>query len=337
MAGCAKQDWQVHNRNANTLVIAFPEPRSLNPLYLEGIFAYEVGELGFSYLTTYDANGAIVPDVAREVPTIANHAISAGGTRIAFHLRHGVRWQDGIPLTSRDVVFTYRAVMNPRNTIPSRYGYDRISSVEAPDRYTIVLTTRRPYSPIVSTFLGGDSNYPILPAHLLARYASLDRIPFNKAPIGSGPYRFDRWFHGDRVILVANPSYFAGRPAIDRIDLRFIPDASTILNQLSTDEIDATFLADPSKIASLRQIRNRRIVVTPVPAGYSLDFNLSDPITGDAKVRRAFALAMIDLRRCGRPFTASTMRVQECEGCLIGPTTRTLGTFHMRRQPPWPY
>ena len=112
--------------------IAFPEPRSLDPLYLEGIFAYEISAFGFSYLTNYDANGAIVPDVAREVPTIANGGISADRERITYRLRHGVRWQDGVPLTSRDVVFTYRAVMNPRNAIPSRYGFDRISSVSAP-------------------------------------------------------------------------------------------------------------------------------------------------------------------------------------------------------------
>ncbi len=264
----------------------------MNPLYLEGSFAYEVGELGFSYLTNYDATGAIVPDVAREVPTVANRGISPDGTRITFHLRHGVRWQDGIPLTSRDVIFTFRAVMNPGNAIPSRYGYDRISSVEAPDRYTIVLTTRRPYSPIVSTFLGGDSNYPILPAHLLARYATLNRIPFNEAPIGSGPYRFGRWLHGDHVTLIANRRYFRSRPAINRIELRFVPDSSTVVNQLSTGEIDATFFADPSKMAALRQIPDHRIVVTPVPFGYSLDFNLSDPVIGDAKVRRAFALAI---------------------------------------------
>jgi peptide/nickel transport system substrate-binding protein len=264
----------------------------LDPLYLEGIFASEIGEFGFSYLTSYDANGAIVPDVAREVPTMANQGISADGKRVTFHLRHGVVWEDGTPLTSRDVVFTYRAVMNPRDAIPSRYGYDRISLVRAPDPYTVVVTTRTPYSPIVSNFLGGDSSYPILPAHLLAQYASLNRVPFNGAPIGSGPYRFGRWVHGDRVTLMANPSYFGGRPGIDRIDLRFVSDPSTIVNQLSTGEIDATFFADPANIATLRQIPNRRILVTPVPFGYSLDFNLTDPAIGDAKVRRAFAFAI---------------------------------------------
>ena len=291
-AGCVRQGWQTRNERTNTLVVAFPEPRSLNPLYLEGIFALEIGEFGFSYLTNYNAAGAVVPDVAREVPTIANGGISADRRRITFHLRHGVLWQDGAPLTSRDVVFTYRAVMNPRNTIASRYGFDKISTVGAPDPYTVVITTRAPYSPIVPMFLGGDSNYPILPAHILARYTNLNHVAFNGAPIGSGPYRFGPWLRGDRVTLVANPSYFGGRPAIDRIDLRFIPDSSTIVNQLSTGEVDAAFFADPSRIAALRQIPNRQVVVTPVPFVYLLDFNLADPLIGDIKVRRAFALAI---------------------------------------------
>lgn len=300
-AGCVKQGSQPPGE-ADALVVAFPEPRSLNPLYLEGIFALEIGEFGFSYLTNYDAEGAIVSEVAREVPTIANHGISADGKRITFHLRHDVLWQDGTPLTSRDVVFTYRAVMNPRNAIASRYGFDKISSVEAPDPFTVIITTRGPYSPIVSMFLGGDSNYPILPAHILARYASLNRVAFNAEPIGSGPYRFGPWLRGDRITLAANPTYFGGRPAVDRIDVRFISDSSTVVNQLSTGEIDATFFADPSKIAALRQIPNRRVVVTPVPFVYLLDFNLADPEVGDAKVRRAFALAIDRLAAVQKAF-----------------------------------
>ena len=291
-AGCVKQGWQPRNGAANTLVVAFPEPRSLNPLFLEGIFALEIGEFGFSYLTNYDPDGAIVPEVAREVPTIANDGISADGKCITFHLRRGVLWQDGVPLTSRDVVFTYRAVMNPLNAIASRYPFDKISSVEAPDSYTVIVRTRRPYSPLVPMFFGGDSNYPILPAHILASHMSLNRVAFNAAPIGSGPYRFGPWLRGDRIILAANPTYHGGKPAIDRIDLRFMSDSSTIVNQLSTGEIDATFFADPSKITALRQIPDHRVVVTPVPWVYLLDFNLADHVIGDAKVRRAFALGI---------------------------------------------
>ena len=86
--------------------------------------------------------------------------------------------------------------------------------------------------------------------------------------------------------------YYGGRPAIARISLRFIHDPSTTINQLLTNEVDATFFADASKIAALRAIPHHRIVVTPVPYFYTLSFNVTDPLAKDVAVRRAFALAI---------------------------------------------
>lgn len=215
-AACARSA-APPSRPATLVVAVSQEPVSLNPLYLQGALGYAISELSYTYLTNYDSNGKLVPDVAVTVPSPANGGISSDGKLIVYHLRRNVLWQDGAPLTSRDVVFTYRAIMNPSNAVPSRYGYDRVASVEAPGPYTVVVKLKRPYSPIVAYFFGGDSNYPILPAHLLARYTSLDRVPYNAAPIGSGPYRFSRWVRGDRLELAANPHYYGGRPAISRI------------------------------------------------------------------------------------------------------------------------
>ncbi len=275
------------------LVIAVAqEPVSLNPLYLQGTIGYAISELGYTYLTNYDSNGNVVPDVAVTVPTLANGSISSDGERIIYRLRRDVSWQDGAPLNSRDVVFTYRAIMNPLNAVPSRYGYDRVASVEAPGPYTVVVKLNRPYSPIIAYFFGGDSNYPILPAHLFARYTSLDRVAYNAAPIGSGPYRFTHWARGDRLELAANPRYHGGRPTIARISLRFIHDPSTTINQLLTNEVDATFFADVSRIATFRALPHHRIVATPVPYFTALTFNVADPITNAPAVRQAFALAI---------------------------------------------
>lgn len=164
----------------------------MNPLLLEGVTAYTFGELIYSYLTTYDERGDIVGDLARTVPSPANGGISADGRSLTFHLRHDARWQDGTPVTSRDVAFTYHAVMNPANNVPDRYGYDVVSAVETPDPYTFVIRLKRPFSPIISLFFGGDSNYPILPEHLLAKYPTINALAFNASPVGSGPYRFAR-------------------------------------------------------------------------------------------------------------------------------------------------
>ena len=291
LAACAKA--VPMPQHSGTLTIAIlGEPFSLNPLYLQDGAASMIGELGYSYLTNYDAHGTIVTDVAATVPTLANGGISRDGKRITYHLRRDVRWQDGVPLTSRDVVFTYRAIMNPNNTVPSRDAYDRIAWVQTPDRYSVIVELKQPYAPIVPNFFGGDSNYAILPVHLLAAYPNLNHVAYNGAAIGSGPYRFTSWARGDRLDLTSNVRYYAGAPAIRHVSLRFVHDLSTIVNELLTHEVDATFFADVSKIATLRAIPNHRVIVTPVPYFCAAAFNVTAPLVSDIAVRRAFALAI---------------------------------------------
>jgi peptide/nickel transport system substrate-binding protein len=207
-------------------------------------------------------------------------------------MRAGVRWQDGAALTSRDVAFTYHAIMNPANTIPSRFPYDHVARVDTPDAATVVVTLKRPYSPIVANFFGGDSNYPILPAHLLAGFANLNNVAYNAAPAGSGPFAFERWMRGDHVTATASSTYYAGKPRLDRVTLRFIANSSTTAAELATGEVDATFFAEVNDIATLRAVPDHRIVITPIPSMYALSYNLTDPLAGDPIVRRAFALAI---------------------------------------------
>ncbi len=268
------------------------EPISLNPLLLEGVGAYTFGELLYSYLTTYDASGRIAGDLAAEVPSAGNGGISPDGRSVTFHLRHDARWQDGTPVTSRDVAFTYRAIMNPKNNVPERYGYDIVSEIATPDPYTVVIRLRRPFSPILSLFFGGDSNYPILPAHLLASLPNLNAVPFGSSPVGSGPYRLVRWDRGDRIVLDANPTYFRGKPGIARLILPFVSDDSTIIDQLQTGELDAAFFIDTSRVAQLREIPHHRLVVTPVPYFYALAFNVQVKALADRDVRTAFSEAI---------------------------------------------
>ncbi len=298
-AACTRQDRRQPHEPGTLVVALRQEPATLDPLLLEGTSAYTFGELLYTYLTNYDPQGRIVGDLALEVPTPANGGVSPDGKRITFHLRHGVRWQDGAPVTSRDVAFTYHAIMSPSNNVSTRFGYDEIASLAAPNPYTVVITLREPYSPIISDFFGGDSNYPILPAHLLASAPSLNHVPFNAAPVGSGPYRLERWDRGDRITLLANAGYYAGAPRIRRLVLPLEADDSTTIERLKTGEIDAAFDQDASRIAELRALSNHRVVVTPVPYFYALAFNLNSPVLADSAIRKALAMA-IDRRTLTR-------------------------------------
>ena len=182
--------------------------------------------------------------------------------------------------------------MNPLNAVPSRSCYDRVASIKASGPYTVVVTLKRLYSPIVACFFGGDSNYPfcqlIFSRDMRASIVLLITLRLSAPALTN----FRRWLRGDRLEMTPNPRYYAGRPAIARLSLRFIHDPSTTINQLLTNEVDATFFADASKIETLRAIPQHRIVVTPVPYFYTLSFNVTDPIAKNRAVRRSFALAI---------------------------------------------
>jgi len=253
---------------------------------------YDFSHLYLSYLVESNARGELIPEVAVRVPTQQNGGISRDGRTITYHLRRGVKWQDGVPLTARDVIFTQSAEMNPANNVPNRIGYDQVASIGAPDPYTVVVHLRRPFSPFVATFLGPQSIGAILPAHLLARYANLNRVPYNQLPIGSGPYRVVQWQHGDHVTLDANPGYWRGKPAISRIIYRIVPDSNTRLEQLRTGEVQAYFDIDPQLLPQVRTVPGITLTLTPIADMHILRFNLRDTILSDARVRHAIAMAI---------------------------------------------
>ena len=145
------------------------EPDGLNLMYAHTAAADTIAGMLFSFILRYDARGNYVPDLATAVPTPSNGGISADGKRIVVHLRRNAVWADGAPLTAADWLFTYRAVMNPANTVKTRYGWDQIASASAPDPHTIVIRLRRPNVAVLGIFGMGGAAYPPLPAHLLAR------------------------------------------------------------------------------------------------------------------------------------------------------------------------
>jgi peptide/nickel transport system substrate-binding protein len=276
-----------------TLVVAqIQEPRSLNPLYLDGSIALQIDALLFSFLTTYDLHGNTIPQAVTEVPSLANGGISRDGLTYTFHLRSDIRWQDGVPLTSRDVAFTYAAIMNPKNNALSTYGYDAAAWVRTPDPRTVIVRLKYPLAPFVTYFFGGNSNYPILPAHILEHYANLNDVPFNGDPLGSGPYRLVEWERGDHMTFLANPSYYLGTPGVRRIVIDFIPDAQTILNELTTGEVNAVFAADVSLLPRYRMLHAHRIITSPRTSFGALLFNTTSQTFRDPTVRRAFAMAI---------------------------------------------
>ncbi len=293
--GCSRRSAAVapHDRLA---IAVQAEPQSLDPLLIEGQPTALVVPTIFDWLVTADSRGELVPDLASSVPSTANGGISPDGLTITYHLRKGLHWQDGAPLTAADVAFGYSAVMNPRNDVLSREGFDVVRSVSEVDPTTVRVRLKRRFSPIVATLFGPDQNYPVLPRHLLARYPNVNQIPFNTSPVGSGPYRAISWKRAESVSLAANPRYFGGTPRIAQVAWKFIPDDNTILQQLRTHEIDAAFYADPAYLRQYEAIPGMVVARTPIAGTAALYFNTQDPVMSDVRVRRAIVEA-IDIPR----------------------------------------
>jgi peptide/nickel transport system substrate-binding protein len=277
----------------DTLVIAQQrEPMSLNPALENGTSSTEWGLLLFSYLVKYDDRGRLVGDAASAVPTLQNGGISKDGLTITYHLRKNVRFADGTRLTASDAAWSVDAIDNPANNVQSRYGYDDVAKADAPNDSTLVLRLKKPFAPLLTLVLA-PQGFPILPKHLLAKYPDFNHIPFDSLPVGSGPYVVSRWLHGDRVEMHANPYYFGGKPKIERLEVRFVADPNTAINLLRTREVDGYFdNLDYGNWPILKQIPNVNVTSTPVNAVGAIIFNTQDPLTSDARVRRALAEAM---------------------------------------------
>ncbi len=268
--------------------------KTLNPLLNSDTADGFVDRFMFEPLLTADPKGNPLPMLAAQVPTQANGGISKNGLTITYRLRRGAKWTDGVPVTSRDVKWSWQAIMNPDNDVISRHGYDDVASIDTPGPYTAVVHLKRPFSPFVNTFFAeSDQPYMIAPAHVLARYPNINQISFNSKPLVSdGPFKFEQWSRGDHISFVRNDGFFLGRPGLERVVVRTVPDEDTAVNLLRTHGIDYIFQASIENYPALRALGDVRIVWVDVN-GYSyVQLNLARPFLKDPKVRLAVAYAI---------------------------------------------
>ena len=303
LAGCSRTGSarQAGERNPWTIpgvlrIGADEEPDGLNLMFAHSAATDDISGLLFSFILRYDRHGTYVPDLAVAVPSLHNGGISRDGKTIVVHLRKGVVWADGAPLTAADWIFTYHAVINPHDNVKTRYGWDAIASATAPDPYTIVIRLKRPDVTVFGILAMGGAGYPPLPAHLLAASRDLNTADFNNRPLSSGPYILRTWNRGTSLQFVPNPRYFRGAPKLKEIDWKIIPDVNTLFNQLRTHEIDVYPGVNANDVAALAHLSGIVVKRQLVANWRHLGINTSRPLLHDVRVRRAIAEA-IDWRR----------------------------------------
>jgi len=262
------------------------EPDTLNPLMSDLVTVAEVSSLIFSGLLKTNNKGEWIPDLAAEAPNRQNGGISANGLTLTYHLRNNVTWHDGTPLTADDVRFTWRMIMDTKVNIKNREGYDKIQSVEAPDKYTVVIHFREYYPGMLSLFPA------ILPQHILSKEPDINKAPFNRQPVGTGPFRLKDWHVGEAIVLEAYPQYFRGKPALDGITYRFVPDPTLLVAQLKTGEFDIFSRIPFAQLDQVRSTANMKVVMTPNLTWEHAVFNLNSALFQDVRVRKAVAMGI---------------------------------------------
>jgi len=275
-------------RGGTLVTVIQPEPSTLSSVINNNYANGSVSANVYDGLLRYDEAMAPQPALAE------SWEVAEDGKSILFRLRRGVKWHDGSDFTSADVRFSALELWRKLHA-RGRVTFASLDDVEVPDDDTAIFRLRAPAPVILSALNAAESQ--VQPKHI---YESTDILknPANNAPVGTGPFIFKEWKKGQYIVLERNPDYWeAGKPYLDRIIFRTIPDEASRAAALETGEVQyAPFTAVP--LSDVARLRNDPTLAIET-RGYAfqshvflIDFNLKRPIFADIRVRRAIAHAI---------------------------------------------
>ena len=228
-------------------------------------------------------------DLEPEVWAAESYSVEDEGRRYRFTLRKGILWEDGVELTAEDVAFTWKLVCDPATASPYADDFLRVKDLRVIDRYTFEVLYDQFFARGIFTWM-----QPILPKHVLEGQ-NIRQTPFARKPVGAGPYRLKSWQPGARITLAASPTYFAGRPHIDEVVFRIIPDMATMFLETRAGQLDfmnltpLQYLRQTSGPEWRKNFNKYRYLGS---AYVFLGFNMEQPFFQDARVRRAISQAI---------------------------------------------
>jgi peptide/nickel transport system substrate-binding protein len=282
--------------NPNIIVVAVVSaPNTLDPRVASDTVSQSATQLMFNGLMTFD-------DKFRAVPDLAERLDNPEPTVYVATLRRGVRFHDGHELTSADVVYTFRSVLEPGFVTPYKGAFRLLESVDARDRYTVVFTLKQPF--------GSFPNNLVLP-QIVPDAADRAGSSVREHPVGTGPYRFVAYVVDDHLEVAAFEGHFRGRPHNDGVVLKIVPDnimAGLELRKGTTDMVVNDL--PPDIVVQLERDPHLQAPRSPGGDYQYIGLNLRDPILKDVRVRQAIGYAIdrqaiIDYLRRGMAIPAT--------------------------------
>ena len=273
-----------------TLTVPLTNFDTLNPLLTQNRSYFQLSHLLFDRLFEYEGSGRLVPSLAEHVET------SDEGRRVSVTLRKGIFWQDGTPITTKDVAATFNAVKHAPADSPYAMLFHRTPSIGAgTDLDTVAKAVIFDERNIDFEFNQSYGNYPellsfpILPAHIYSEEAMLDGEDFDV--VGSGPFLLKKWQKNKKVYLEKNPNYYGNLPYIDGIVGLILSDSKAIQQAYDAGQIDLFVVDDytwdrykSDEKSTVEPYETQRVEV--------LSMNTQDPLLSDVHLRRALDLAI---------------------------------------------
>jgi peptide/nickel transport system substrate-binding protein len=255
----------------------------LLPVLASDSASFDITGLIYNGLVKYDKDIVLTGDLAER------WEISPDNLKIKFFLRKDVKWHDGHPFTSKDVEYTYKVYVDPGT--PTAYATDflKVKEFKVLDDYTVEVVYNEPYAPALGSWGQG-----MLPSHLLEG-KDVTQSPLKREPIGTGPYKFVEWKTGEKTTLDSFHEYFEGRPYIDRVLTRIIPDPATMFLELKAGRLDQMGLTplQYTRQTDTTWFSENFSKYKYLSFGYSyLGYNLQDWKFQDKRVRQALTMAI---------------------------------------------
>jgi peptide/nickel transport system substrate-binding protein len=237
-----------------------------NPFKIVEIPSYEV--MGLTYDLLVDSS----PKDSSPVPGLADSwETSEDGLTWTFHLNEDAKWHDGKPVTSEDVAYTYRRILDEEQGLYID-AVRQIESIETPDKHTVVFKTGEPSVQMLNTYVY------ILPKHIWEDVPPEETKSFKNEPvIGSGPFQAVEWKEGQFARLKTNPDYFRGTPKIDEIIFQFYDNDDTMVQALKNGDVDYIYNPPINLFKSLQNQDGIETNSAPDPGFTELGFNLYEP------------------------------------------------------------
>lgn len=259
------------------------EPSNLLPPLASDAASHAIADLVYVAPMKYDKNIELQPWAAKSCEVLED------GRLLRFRLREDIRWFDGTPVTAEDVAFTYRFMIDPKTPTPYAEDYKAVSSFTVTGPYAFEVRYDKPFARALVTWANA-----ILPRHALEGQDPL-KTRLSREPLGAGPYKLKEWVPGSSLTLKANDDYFEGRPYIDEVVVRVIPDQSTQFLELKAGNLDLMELTPQQYLFQTtgKDWDEGFAKYKYLSFGYTyLAYNMQSPFFRDVRVRRALAQAI---------------------------------------------